>query len=167
MRPRIPAFAWLLPLVGLLAHAQDWAAKRPAHVSVAPVQAVTVTPARPAVATVRLRVAPGFHINSSRPSSDLLIPTVLTVSAVPQVRVGKVAYPPGRDFTLSIAPGEKLNVYTGEVALTVPLTAARPPAPGAYTLKAELRYQACDDSSCYPPRTIAFEIPVTVVAARR
>ena len=166
MRLKSRLMTIVLITTATLAFAQDWS-KKPQHVTISPVAAVTVTAARPANAIIRFRVAPGFHINSSKPNSELLIPTVLTVSPLPQVKAGKVVYPAGHDFTLKAAPSEKLNVFSGDVSLNVPISAAKPLAPGSYTLKADLRYQACDDNSCYPPKTVSIEIPVTVLAARK
>jgi DsbC/DsbD-like thiol-disulfide interchange protein len=142
--------------------ADDWTSKRPEHVRVEPVQAVVVRPGGTATAEVRFRVVDGFHINSSKPTSELLIPTVLTVNGSKELKVGKVVYPPGHDFALKFSPNEKLNVYSGEVSLKVPVTALRRANSASHKLTGALRYQACDDSSCFPPRTMTFEIPVQV-----
>jgi hypothetical protein len=149
---------------------EDWtssaAGPRAAHVTVEPVQPVMLTAGRTAKAEIRFRVAPGFHINSSKPSSELLIPTLVEFSPIPQVKIGKVTYPPGEDFVFKAAPDEKLNVYSGDVVVTVLLSAAKPLSPGAYRLQADIRYQACDDRSCFPPKTVRLEVPV-VVAPRK
>jgi hypothetical protein len=36
-------------------------------------------------------------------------------------------------------------------------------AAGSYPVKGELRFQACDHSACYPPRSIPVQFQVTVV----
>jgi hypothetical protein len=152
---------------GLLATAlpaQDILSKRPAHVTIEPVATTTLRGSKPAKAMVRFKVRDGFHINSSKPTSELLIPTVLNVTDIPDVKAGKPAYPPGDDFAFAFAPKEKLNVYSGSVAIEVPLTAAKPVKPGQYALSGELKYQACDDRACYPPKTVPLEIPVRIEA---
>jgi hypothetical protein len=35
--------------------------------------------------------------------------------------------------------------------------------PGPRVLKAELRYQACSDTDCLGPRTVRFDVPLTVM----
>ena len=150
----------------ILGFAQDWTAQetpRSQFVTLAPVSPVTVSAKTPGRAEIRIQVAPGFHINSSQPRSSLLIPTVVSVTSIKEIRTGKPTYPPGKEFTFQAAPSEKLDVYSGNVQIGIPLTAAKPLRPGTYTLQAELKYQACDDRSCFPPKSLKFEIPVTVV----
>jgi thiol:disulfide interchange protein DsbD len=65
-----------------------------------------------------------------------------------------------------VAPDEKLNVYSGDVTVTVLLSAAKPIVPGSYKLPGTLRYQACDDRSCFPPKSLALEIPVVIQSGK-
>jgi hypothetical protein len=46
------------------------------------------------------------------------------------------------------------------------VTVAKGIAPGNYTLKAELRYQACNDNSCFPPKTVPMDVAVNVKASQ-
>lgn len=115
----------------------------------------TVAAGKPAMLQLRFRVDPGFHVNSHTPKSEMLIPTRLAVEDAPGVNVTGVDFPKGTLFSFSFEPKEKLDVYTGEVTLTAHLTAQ----PGAHTFKGALRYQACDNSACYPPKMLAVEQP--------
>jgi hypothetical protein len=142
--------------------AQDVLSKRPAHVTLEPVAPVTVRGVQPVSAEIKFRIRAGFHVNSNKPSSELLIPTEIVLTAPSEVRPGKPLYPPGHDFSLTFSPKEKLNVYSGEVTVPIPLAATKPIKPGNYALKGELKYQACDDRSCFPPKTLPFEVPVRV-----
>ena len=54
-------------------------------------------------------------------------------------------------------PTETLDVYTGAVVLRVPVTAAA----GEHVLKGSLRYQACDERACYPPKKLEISVPFT------
>lgn len=118
----------------------------------------TVAANRPATVLLHFRVDPGFHINSHTPKSDMLIPTRLVVAMVAgDPEVSAVDFPTGTPFAFAFEPKQKLDVYQGEVVLTAHLKAA----PGEHTLKAELRYQACDQAACYPPKTLAVEQPFT------
>lgn len=118
-----------------------------------------VVPAgRKAEVELHLRVRDGFHVNSHRPKSDLLIPTTATVKAAePGVTVGEVAYPAGESYRFAGDPGEALDVYTGTVTLRVPVVAAK----GEHVLQGMVRYQACDARSCLPPRTLVVAVPFT------
>ncbi len=112
---------------------------------------------RRSVVEVRLRVADGFHVNSHTPKSELLIPTMATLAGDAETMVGAVEYPAGTTYSLAADPGTKLDVYTGPVVLRVPVTAAA----GEHVLRGSLRYQACDRAACYPPKTLALEVPFT------
>ena len=71
-----------------------------------------------------------------------------------------VKYPAGQDMTFPFSPDEKLSVYSGDFSInTVLKTAANVPA-GTYPVKGELRFQACDHSACYPPKTIPVQFQV-------
>ena len=112
---------------------------------------------RPGVVEVQLQVREGLHVNSHKPKSDLLIPTLATFSPEDGVRVGAIEYPVGVHYSFASDPADVLDVYTGAVTLRVPVTAAK----GEHVLHGAVRYQACNDRSCFPPRSLAIEVPFT------
>jgi DsbC/DsbD-like thiol-disulfide interchange protein len=117
---------------------------------------VDVQAGKPQIVELRFRVDPGFHINSHTPHDETLIPTVLHLEPADGVRVGDATYPAGTSFHLPIGAGETLDVYQGEFRVTMKLTAQR----GAWTLAGGLRYQACDNAACFPPRMLPVRIAV-------
>lgn len=112
---------------------------------------------KPAVIALHFHVDPGFHINSHTPKSEMLIPTKLAVVDGDGVTVKDVDFPAGQPYSFSFEPKTKLDVYTGDVVLTAHVIAQ----PGTRSLKAALRYQACDSAACYPPKTLPVEQPFT------
>lgn len=124
--------------------------------------AIKVRPGARAVAPLRFRIADGFHVNSNQPDSDLLIPTSLKLTPPPGFLIGKMVYPKGKPFALEFAPAEKLSVYSGEILIKVPVTVSRKMKKGSYEITGELSYQACDNHSCYPPKTAVVKVPVEV-----
>ncbi len=113
---------------------------------------------RAATVNLHFRVEPGFHINSHTPKSDMLIPTKLVVAMIAgDPEVTAVDFPVGTPFAFAFEPKQKLDVYQGDVVLMAHVKAAT----GQHSLKAELRYQACDQAACYPPKTLAVEQPFT------
>jgi DsbC/DsbD-like thiol-disulfide interchange protein len=140
---------------------------KPAQVSVDPIATVTAIRGKAAKAEIHLKVGSGFHINSNKPTSDLLIPTSIEFAPNAHIKIGKVEYPAGQDFKIPIAPDEKLSVYAGDVKIVAPLVVARATPPGAYNLKATLTYQACSDNSCFPPKKLALDVPVNVQSASK
>ncbi len=154
-------FAFTLALAGLLAQAQS--PVLPAH-STAELTAVeylypeqvTVPAGKAATVTLHFRIAPGLHINSHTPREDELIPTTLSIPKDTGVRLDAAVYPPGTDFTLPLDPQTKLSVYSGEFTIQARIVAT----PGDHLVEARLRYQACDNRACMPPRTMtaAFDV---------
>ncbi len=117
---------------------------------------VTVVAGKPSPVVLHFRVAAGLHINSHTPSEDYLIPTVLSIADGGAVRLEKASYPAGAAITLPIDPKTKLSVYTGEFAIGARLVST----PGNHLVEAKLRYQACNESQCLPPKTIPVAIDV-------
>lgn len=117
---------------------------------------ITVTAGKPTAVEMHFRVSHGLHINSHTPHDSYLIPTVLSVPADSGVRLLNATYPPGTDFTLPIDPKTKLSVYTGDFTIFTRVVAQR----GDHLVQAKLRYQACDNNACMPPRTITVAIDV-------
>jgi hypothetical protein len=132
-------------------------------VTFAPVSKVQVKPGSAANVQLDFRVGSEFHINSNQPKSELLIPTQLKLSAVPPLSVVSLKYPAGDDVAFSFAPDEKLSVYSGDFSVTAAVKAAANAHPGDYPVTGELRFQACDRSACYPPRSIAVKFVVSIV----
>lgn len=118
---------------------------------------VTVTAGKASTVSLHFRIAPGLHINSHTPKDKFLIPTALTVPDGAGVRLQSAEYPPGHDYTLAADPTTKLDVFSGEFAIEAKLTAT----PGDHLVEAKLRYQACDQTQCMPPKTIT--VPIDVV----
>lgn len=112
-------------------------------------------------ATVRLRIAEGFHVNANPPSDKFLIATAVEASPAEGITPGAPAYPPGvtKKYAFSDKP---LNVYDGEVSIRLPLSADAGAAKGGRTLRASVTVQPCSDTECFPPRTIEVTIPVAV-----
>jgi len=106
---------------------------------------------------MRFRVADGFHVNSHTPKSELLIPTVVKLDDARGVRAEAIEYPEGTQYSFSFEPGEKLDVYTGVFTVKVPVTVAA----GTHTVSGALRYQACDNAACYPPKTLPVQLVLT------
>lgn len=117
---------------------------------------VTVPAGKPSPINLHFRIAPGLHINSSKPSEDYLIPTAFSIPEGAGVKLDNATYPPGVFITLPADPNTKLSVYTGEFAIQARIVAT----PGNHLIEAKLRYQACNQSECLPPKTIPVAIDV-------
>lgn len=117
---------------------------------------VTLSVGKASPVALHFRVVQGLHINSHTPHDSFLIPTELTVPAASGVRLENATYPAGEDITLPADPSTRLSVYTGEFVIQTRLVAER----GEHLVQARLRYQACDNNACLPPKTITVAIDV-------
>jgi cytochrome c biogenesis DsbD-like protein len=154
-------FASSVVLLAVAAAAQEAPTMKPV-VSMAPAPVVTITQGKGAPVPLSFRVARGYHINSNKPKSEFLIPTALKIGATTDIVIGGVKYPEGRDMSFAFAPDEKLNVYTGDFELNVTVRPLRSVQPGKYVVRGNLKYQACDNAACYPPKQlpISFEVRI-------
>ncbi len=123
---------------------------------------LTIAPSRTLEVETPLVIAPGFHINTGKPSLDYLIPTKLEWTSK-ELKLLRVDYPAGQRRTFSFAPDKPLEVYQGQVSIRSRFQAPRGAAPGKLTLRGKLSYQPCDDTACYPPVNVPVEVGVEIV----
>ena len=166
MRKRIILLTCTLLLTAWAAAQEDFGLKGPV-VRMASSPLVRAIQGQPATVPLYFNVADGYHINSNRPKADFLIPTALKVEATTDIVVGKIVYPAGQDMSFAFAPDEKLNVYTGDFKVDVVVHPLRSVEPGKYVVRGSLKYQACDNAACYPPRTlpVSFDVRITKAPA--
>jgi Disulphide bond corrector protein DsbC len=133
-----------------------------ARVTADPVYPVTVRLGRSAPVTFTFHIKPGFHVNSNKPMTPELIPTELKFSPPEDLVVARIQYPAGVLTSFPFDPTEKLSVYSGDVIVKAMVLPTPKAAVGNYTVHAELKYQACDDSACYPPKRlpVAFDVKI-------
>jgi hypothetical protein len=139
----------------LLSQSQQTTSK-PAAVQYLYPEQITIPAVKPNMVALHFRITPGLHINSHTPHEVDLIPTTLSIPEGSGVRLDRAVYPPGTDFALPLDPETKLNVYTGEFIIQARIVATT----GGHLIEAKLRYQACDNSACMPPKTITVAIDV-------
>jgi hypothetical protein len=135
----------------------------PSWVTTLPIDKISVAPGKPATLYMRFKVADGYHINSHQPGSELLIPTRLQLNTPTDIGLGSITYPKGHELILAIAPDQPLNVYTGAFTITARVSALRGALPGKYKVHGQLKYQACNDRACFPPKLAPVEFEVAVL----
>lgn len=139
----------------------------PPAVEQVPSAPVSVVPGRTSTATLTFRIGPGSHINSHKPMSELLLPTELKLSPPTEIMLAKVDYPEGQMLSLPFSPGEKLSVYSGDFTVKALVRAAQNAPAGRFRIHGELKYQACNDRQCFPPKKIPIYFDVNVSKAHR
>lgn len=133
------------------------------------INALTVAPASPVRAKVgatvdaklQLEVRNGYHVQSNTPSDPYLIALKLTWNPGALESTG-VSYPKPQMEKYSFSD-KPLSVFSGnfEVATKFKVPVSAIPGPTAVTGK--LRYQACNDNMCLPPKTVDISLQVDIV----
>jgi hypothetical protein len=122
---------------------------------------VQLKPGGTADAKVSLAIADTYHVHANPATLKNLIATTLTVTAPPGFKIDTPVYPPGQTMKFSF-DDKPLSVYAKTAEISVRVHADAKQAVGVVNVPAKLRYQACDDTACYPPKTIDVSIPVSV-----
>jgi thiol:disulfide interchange protein DsbD len=140
----------LLPLVAL--------SQNRGVLAVAPVESVTIQRGATREVKVQAQLQPGFHVNSNTPSEDYLIPLKLTWAKEP-LTAETVVYPKPQSEKYEFSP-TPLSVFSGNFEIVTRFKAPADARNGPAIMNGKLRYQACNNKECLPPRTI--DIPVTL-----
>ena len=102
----------------------------------------------------------GFHLNSHTPTEDYLIP--LTLKWEGPLQEVEVVYPPGKLEKYSFEE-KPLSVLTGQFPLITKFKAPATASAGPVTLNGKVRYQACNNNSCFPPKTVPVTLTVQIL----
>ena len=156
--------ACALLLGSALALSQDLApSTSKGSVIMEPAGTTSIDRGKPGTVQLQFRVARGFHVNSNQPKQEYLKKTELKLDAPTDIVIGRTTYPPGEDRSFPFAPDEKLSVYSGDFAIAVVVRPLHNVLPAKYAIHGTLKYQACDNAACYPPKQlpVMFEVRVT------
>jgi len=128
--------------------------------TVTPPERITAKAGMMTEVTLSAQLRDGYHANSNAPSDEYLIPMRLLWGKSP-LDVGEVLYPKPQleKYTFSDKP---LSVYTGSFEITTRFKVDKDALPGPSVLTAKLRYQACTDRMCLPPKTVDVSLPVEI-----
>lgn len=97
-----------------------------------------------------LTIPDGLHVNSNKPSSEYLIATSVRLSG-DGIKVGKITYPEGRNRKFQFSDSE-LNVYEGRITIPFSVSILKAFKGKRISMKARIRYQACTEEVCFPPK---------------
>lgn len=109
--------------------------------------------------TLKFKVAPGFHVQSNPASSPQLIPTTLQMPAANNLEVSMPIYPKGKPYKLQ-GSNTQISTFDSTFEIKVPVKTAK--VAGNFNWKGRLRYQACNEKTCFFPKTLPLELPVVI-----
>src|SRR5215217_1634532 len=107
---------------------------------------------RVARASVVMDIPSGLHVQSSKPLDKFLVATKLDVETPSGMQVGPITYPRALMRKLKFSKG-MVAVYEGRAVIRFNVTVPANYSGGSGEIKGKLRFQACNDESCFPPVT--------------
>lgn len=99
---------------------------------------------------VVINIPGGLHVNSNRPNSEYAIPTTVRISGA-GLKLGSVKFPRGKNRKFQFSEN-LINVYEGRVSFPFTVNVPANFRGNSIRVRAVVRYQACTDEVCYPPR---------------
>lgn len=114
-----------------------------------------------AIGVLILEIPEGLHVNANRPQNRYAVPTVVRLSSR-QAILGKVSYPKGKTKRFSFNE-EPMRVYEGRVKFTFPVRVSSNFRGKNISVRAVVRYQACDNEVCFPPREKEITLTAEVI----
>ncbi len=103
-------------------------------------------------ASVVMDIPSGLHVQSSRPLDKFLVATKLDVETPSGMNVGPISYPRALTRKLKFSKNS-VAVYEGRTTIRFNVTVPANYSGGSGDIKGKLRFQACNDESCFPPVT--------------
>jgi hypothetical protein len=131
--------------------------------SVAPIDTIVVVRGGKAPINIAMQVNKGFHVNSNHPNDELLLPTVVHLNPPEGIMIMNLQYPEAEQLALPFAGADKLSVYSGSFEVTAEVRIPKSAALGTQRVHGDVRYQACDNRQCFPPKTTPLEFDVKIV----
>ena len=107
---------------------------------------------RIARASVVMDIPSGLHVQSSKPLDKFLVATKLDVETPSGMKVGPITYPRALMRKLKFSKGA-VAVYEGRAVVRFNVTVPANYSGSSGEIKGKLRFQACNDDSCFPPVT--------------
>ena len=109
---------------------------------------------------ITAELKPGFHVNSNAPNDEYLIPLRLTWAKTP-LEAGSITWPKPelQHYAFSQKP---VSVFSGTFDIVTQFKAPENANPGMAFMTGKLRYQACNDKECLPPKTLDIQFTVDI-----
>ncbi|MGB6485175.1 MAG: protein-disulfide reductase DsbD N-terminal domain-containing protein [Candidatus Acidiferrales bacterium] len=108
----------------------------------------------------------GWHVYAfPQPPGSPVIPTEVTVPDGQALTLSGEIKPPKAISQVDPTVGKETDLYENSVTFDLPLKVVSKKArAGKQSLEFDIRYQACNNRLCLPPRTDKVEVPVEIVS---
>jgi len=113
---------------------------------------------------VILDVQDGWHINANPPRPDNMIATKVTIQAKQKSKQLETIYPEGSELTMEDLD-EPVSVYEGQVLIRGEIQAPADAAGKTEEMEFQIKYQACNEKTCLPPKSLKLAGKIDIVKA--
>ena len=103
-------------------------------------------------ATVVMDIPSGLHVQSNKHLDKFLVATKLDVETPSGMTVGPISFPRALTRKLKFSKNS-VAVFEGRTMIRFNVTVPANYSGGSGDVKGKLRFQACNDESCFPPVT--------------
>ena len=111
--------------------------------------------------TIVIDIQSGYHVHSNRQLEKFLIANQLQIEAPKGIGVGPILYPRPLLRSLKFSKS-KVSVFESRTTIRFSVTVPRSFTENSAELKARLRFQSCNDDTCFPPQTREVKLWVNV-----
>jgi thiol:disulfide interchange protein DsbD len=115
-------------------------------------------------AQISASIGGGWHVYSITQGAGGPVPTRITVETGVFKQAGAASGSAAKR-ELDANFGIETETYTGSASFSVPVSVDAAAQPGTQDLTVNVRYQACNNKVCLPPKTLKVSAPVEIVAA--
>lgn len=98
-----------------------------------------------------LSIPGGLHVNSNRPNNEYSIATTARITGT-GTKEARISFPRGKNRKFQFSENT-INVYEGRVSFPYTVTVPANFKGNVIRLRVVVRYQACTDEICYPPKS--------------
>ncbi|HTL02388.1 MAG TPA: cytochrome c biogenesis protein CcdA [Vicinamibacterales bacterium] len=155
---------WVIALVAIAAGIAGAQPSPPVPTITPLVESSGVHPGETARLAVRVGLPKGVHVQSDKPRDPDLIATALTFTPPDGITISEVVFPASIDIKIANLPG-LYAVFEENFDIGVQLAVAPGTPAGDVKIPAKLRYQACNETMCFNPKTGELEWTIRVVPA--
>ena len=110
---------------------------------------------------VQMQLRNGYHVNSDKPDDPYLIPLRLTWTTPIIAEAAEITYPKPTMEKLEFST-KPVSIFSGDFKTQTKFKIAANAPLGEQVIVGKLRYQACNNHECLPPRTVEVKVPVDV-----
>ncbi len=124
-----------------------------------------VHPGQKFAAKVSARITPGWHIYSITQAPGGPVPTEIALAARQPFTLSGFVIGPLPHSSYDENFQLETDTYEQTAAFKVPIIVAAKAPSGANAVAMDVRFQACNERTCLPARTVHLSVPLRIIAA--